>query len=169
MIMYIFCLCLHVGRPGANTIRRRSTESNVTIPFERTFRDLDTNRPAAGTDAEAQFTFCGCGWPQHMLIPKGTPEGLRCELFVMLTNYEEDRVEQDLVGTCNDAFSFCGVRDRLYPDRRPMGFPFDRLPRQGADRLNTFLTPNMSVTDVTIFNNETLPQAAQAAQTTNRT
>uniref|UniRef100_A0A1B0DD67 Hemocyanin C-terminal domain-containing protein n=1 Tax=Phlebotomus papatasi TaxID=29031 RepID=A0A1B0DD67_PHLPP len=134
-------------RPGANTIRRRSTESNVTIPFERTFRDLDANRPSVGTSAEAQFNFCGCGWPQHMLIPKGLPEGLRCELFVMLTNYEEDRIEQDLVGTCNDAFSFCGVRDRLYPDRRPMGFPFDRLPRQGSDRLNTFLTPNMFVVD----------------------
>ncbi|XP_055709259.1 phenoloxidase 2 [Phlebotomus papatasi] len=145
-------------RPGANTIRRRSTESNVTIPFERTFRDLDANRPSVGTSAEAQFNFCGCGWPQHMLIPKGLPEGLRCELFVMLTNYEEDRIEQDLVGTCNDAFSFCGVRDRLYPDRRPMGFPFDRLPRQGSDRLNTFLTPNMFVVDVSIFSDDALPQ-----------
>ncbi|XP_059616952.1 phenoloxidase 2 [Phlebotomus argentipes] len=143
-------------RPGSNTIRRRSTESNVTIPFERTFRNLD-NRPT-GADAEAQFTFCGCGWPQHMLIPKGVPEGMPCNLFVMLTNYEEDRVEQDLVGTCNDAFSFCGVRDRLYPDRRPMGFPFDRLPRQGSDRLNTFLTPNMFTANVSIFSNDALPQ-----------
>ncbi|GAB0086196.1 Hemocyanin, N-terminal [Sergentomyia squamirostris] len=143
-------------RPGANTIRRRSTESNLTIPFERTFRDLD-NRPAVGSDAESQFIFCGCGWPQHMLLPKGLPEGIRCELFVMLTNYEEDRVDQDLVGTCNDAFSFCGVRDRRYPDRKPMGFPFDRLPRQGSDRLNTFLTSNMFVQDITIFSDDTLP------------
>jgi len=36
-------------------------------------------------------------------IPKGTPNGLRSELFVMISNYEEDRVEQDLTGTCNDA------------------------------------------------------------------
>ena len=42
------------------------------------------------------------------------------------------------------------MRDRLYPDRRPMGFPFDRLPRTGADRLANFLTPNMSVVDVII-------------------
>lgn len=49
--------------PGQNLIRRRSTESSITIPFERTFRDLTTNRPGAGTDAEAQFNFCGCVSP----------------------------------------------------------------------------------------------------------
>ncbi|XP_023292341.2 phenoloxidase 2-like [Lucilia cuprina] len=138
--------------PGQNTIRRRSTDSSVTIPFERTFRNLDANRPAAGSAEELEFNFCGCGWPQHMLIPKGLPEGLRCELFVMVSNYEVDRVDQQLVGACNDAASYCGVRDRLYPDRRAMGFPFDRLPRQGADRLINFLTPNMSIVDVVIQN-----------------
>ncbi|XP_075170477.1 phenoloxidase 2-like [Haematobia irritans] len=136
--------------PGQNTIRRRSTESSVTIPFERTFRNLDSNRPGEGSPEELEFNFCGCGWPQHMLIPKGLPEGMRCELFVMVSNYEDDRVDQDLVGACSDAASYCGVRDRLYPDRRPMGYPFDRLPRQGADRLAAFLTPNMSIVDVTI-------------------
>ena len=89
-----------------------------------------------------------------MLVPKGTPEGLRGELFVMISNYEEDRVNQDLAGTCNDAASYCGVRDRLYPDRKAMGYPFDRLPRSGADTMNQFLTPNMRTQDVSIvFNN----------------
>lgn len=137
-------------RPGQNTIRRRSSESSVTIPFERTFRNLDQNRPAEGSADELEFNFCGCGWPQHMLIPKGRPEGLRCELFVMVSNYDDDRVDQDLVGACSDASSYCGVRDRLYPDRKPMGYPFDRLPRSGTDRLANFITPNMSVVDVTI-------------------
>ncbi|XP_053963742.1 phenoloxidase 2-like [Anastrepha ludens] len=136
--------------PGQNTIRRRSTESSVTIPFERTFRDLDTNRPAAGSADELEFNFCGCGWPNHMLIPKGLPEGLRCELFVMVSDYDQDRVEQQLVGACSDAASYCGVRDRLYPDRRAMGYPFDRLARSGADRLVNFLTPNMSIVDVVV-------------------
>uniref|UniRef100_A0A1I8NVC5 tyrosinase n=1 Tax=Stomoxys calcitrans TaxID=35570 RepID=A0A1I8NVC5_STOCA len=136
--------------PGQNTIRRRSTESSVTIPFERTFRNLK-ERPAENTPEESEYNFCGCGWPQHMLIPKGLPgDGLRCQLFVMVSNYEDDRVDQDLVGSCSDASSYCGVRDRKYPDRRPMGFPFDRLPRQGADQLVNFLTPNMSIVDVTI-------------------
>lgn len=90
-----------------------------------------------------------------MLIPKGLPgTGLTCDLFVMVSNYEDDRIDQDLVGTCNDASSFCGVRDRLYPDRRPMGFPFDRLPSQGADRLNQFVLPNMNVSTVQIVHTD---------------
>lgn len=120
----------------------------MTIPFERTFRNLDQSRPNAGTPEAASFDFCGCGWPQHMLVPKGLPEGLQCQLFVMISNYEGDRIDQDLVGTCNDAASFCGVRDRLYPDKRPMGYPFDRVPR--ADRLAAFVMPNMNVSDVVI-------------------
>ncbi|XP_067629385.1 phenoloxidase 2 [Eurosta solidaginis] len=146
--------------PGPNTIRRRSTESSVTTPFERTFRNLDFNRPAAGSPNELEFNFCGCGWPNHMLIPKGLPEGLGCELFVMVSNYDQDRIEQQLVGSCSDAASYCGVRDRLYPDRRPMGFPFDRLSRAGADRLVNFLTPNMSIVDVDVrHENRVLPRS----------
>ncbi|XP_055858620.1 phenoloxidase 2-like [Episyrphus balteatus] len=141
-------------QPGQNTIRRRSTESSVTIPFERTFRNLDANRPAAGSPDELEFNFCGCGWPQHMLIPKGLQQGLRCELFVMVSNFEDDRIDQDLVGSCSDASSFCGVRDRMYPDRRPMGYPFDRLPPTGADRLAGLLTQNMRVIDVNIVHND---------------
>ncbi|CAG9864099.1 unnamed protein product [Phyllotreta striolata] len=144
-------------RAGQNTITRNSTDSSVTIPFERTFRDLDTSRPQGG-DALAQFNFCGCGWPQHMLIPKGTSDspGLRAELFVMISNYDDDRVEQDVSGVCNDADSFCGIKDRLYPDRRSMGYPFDRQPRTGVDTLRQFLTPNMRVQDVNIrFTNRT--------------
>lgn len=76
-----------------NTVTRRSDESSVTIPFERTFRDLDAQRPAdTEADALAQFNFCGCGWPAHMLVPRGAPEGMACELFVMISNYEDDRV-----------------------------------------------------------------------------
>ena len=70
---------------------RNSTESSVTIPFERTFRNLDLNRPVGG-DELAQFNFCGCGWPQHMLIPKGTPEGFICQLFVMVSDFNRDKV-----------------------------------------------------------------------------
>ncbi|XP_045478104.1 phenoloxidase 1-like [Harmonia axyridis] len=143
-------------RSGQNTITRSSTQSSVTIPFERTFRDWDTNRPEGG-DALAQFNFCGCGWPHHMLIPKGTAEGYQCQLFVMISNYANDHIEQDVVGTCNDAYSFCGLKDRLYPDRRSMGYPFDRTPREGVRTLQQFLTPNMRVQDVVIqFNNRTV-------------
>ncbi|XP_044259844.1 phenoloxidase 1-like [Tribolium madens] len=136
-------------KQGANTITRHSTESSLTIPFERTFRNLDVNRPTGG-DALSQFNFCGCGWPQHMLLPKGTEAGYLCQLFVMISNYADDRVEQDTSGTCNDGDTFCGIKDKLYPDRRSMGYPFDRMPRDGVDTLQQFLTPNMRVQDVVI-------------------
>ncbi|XP_034237614.1 phenoloxidase 1-like [Thrips palmi] len=132
-----------------NTIERRSTMSSVTIPFERTFRNLDLNRPQSGTQLE-QFNFCGCGWPQHMLIPKGSVSGLQLQLFVMITDYSRDKVEQPLDGMCNDAASYCGVRGQRYPDKQPMGFPFDRTGRQGVDTLRSFLTRNMFIQDVTV-------------------
>jgi len=66
----------------------------VTIPFERSFRDLEIGRPPSNASAEVQdkSNFCGCGWPQHMLIPRGTPEGYPSVLFAMISNYETDWV-----------------------------------------------------------------------------
>ena len=37
---------------------------------------------------------------------------------------------------CSDAHSFCGLRDAKYPDKRKMGYPFDRV--YTADTLQTF-------------------------------
>lgn len=76
---------------GKNTITRKSSESSVTIPFERTFRNLEQNRPQGGAALE-QFNYCGCGWPQHMLIAKGSADGFPCQLFVMVSNYNDDMV-----------------------------------------------------------------------------
>lgn len=35
---------------------------------------------------------CGCGWPEHLLLPKGKPEGMKFDVFVMITDYTNDRV-----------------------------------------------------------------------------
>jgi len=78
-------------RPGSNTIERKSTDSSLTIPFERTFRNLEENRPIGGDNLE-QFNFCGCGWPQHMLVPKGKEEGFPMDLFIMISDYTGDAV-----------------------------------------------------------------------------
>lgn len=58
--------------PGVNGITRRSSESSVTIPWEQTFRDLERS---VQTPAANEQTFCGCGWPEHMVIPRGTATG----------------------------------------------------------------------------------------------
>lgn len=92
-----------------------------------------------------------------MLIPKGNATGMKFDFFVMITNYEEDRIDQDLVGQCTQAAPYCGIRDRLFPDRKPMGFPFDRMGRQGVNNLAGFMTPNMGSTEISIvFNDRTV-------------
>ncbi|XP_055916809.1 phenoloxidase 1-like [Eupeodes corollae] len=129
-----------VLKPGQNIIRRSSTDSSVTIPFNQTFKPNtapgDLNNPEV-----CLKNYCSCGWPSHMLLPKGTPEGKMFKLFIMLS--------EDSLGTLNaqpsflelnarfkgetknagknyNAFSFCGLKDEKYPDQRSMGFPFDR-------------------------------------------
>lgn len=51
----------------------------------------------------------------------------------MITNYDQDVVQNDpqdlnIPEPCTSPHLFCGVPFRRYPDARPMGYPFDRLP-----------------------------------------
>ncbi|KAF9795753.1 hypothetical protein SFRURICE_018881 [Spodoptera frugiperda] len=142
---------VHPLNAGENTITRSSTDSSVTIPFEQTFRDLSPQGSDPRRTSLAEFNFCGCGWPQHMLVPKGTEAGAAYQLFVMLSNYDLDSVDQP-DGTqlsCVEASSFCGLKDKKYPDRRAMGFPFDR-PSSIATNIEDFILPNMALQDITI-------------------
>lgn len=66
--------------------------------------------------------YCDCGWPYHLLLPKGTKEGMSFALLVIATDGEIDRIRS--AGNCGSV-SFCGVKDQ-YPDTRAMGYPFDR-------------------------------------------
>lgn len=71
--------------------------------------------------------------------------------------------------TCNNAASYCGVRNAKYPDKRPMGFPFDRIARDGVITLRQFLTDNMTVQEVKIkFNRDFTPAKQTANQGKNK-
>lgn len=148
--------------PGMNMIRQRSNDSSVTIPYERSFRRIGSQYQPVDPVQKAQFQFCGCGWPQHMLVPKGTAEGARFNIFVMISDHDVDKVEQPASSNvCNDAASFCGLKDQKYPDKRAMGFPFDRPFR--ADRLIDFknLGTNMAIGECTIrFTNTIISRPA---------
>ncbi|GFU04311.1 hemocyanin F chain [Nephila pilipes] len=70
-------------------------------------------------------------------------------LFAMLTSYENDRVygpEDD--SKCGSSPSYCGVKDRKYPDKRAMGYPFDREIK--ARSIEEFLLPNINLQKVKI-------------------
>ncbi|KAJ8679160.1 hypothetical protein QAD02_014947 [Eretmocerus hayati] len=139
-------------KKGQNVIVRKSTESSLTIPFEVTFRDLNKS----SNQNPEKSTYCECGWPQHMLLPKGTTRGYPMDLFVMVSNYELDKVNQAEPVGCTNSVSFCGLEDRKYPDIRPMGFPFDRKARTGVKSLTDFITGNMKVQPITIRFNDTI-------------
>ena len=89
---------LFAVNPGRNTLRRRSDESSVTIPYERSFRRVGQAAQPTQADELANFRFCGCGWPQHMLLPKGKPEGMAFDLFVMISDINGDAVQQTNTG-----------------------------------------------------------------------
>nr|P14750.3 RecName: Full=Hemocyanin A chain; Short=HcA [Aphonopelma sp.]CAA34771.1 unnamed protein product [Aphonopelma sp.] len=135
----------HTLRPGKNTIVRSSTDSSVTLSSVHTFKEL-----LRGEDlVEGQTEFCSCGWPQHLLVPKGNEKGMQFDLFVMLTDASVDRVQSgDGTPLCADALSYCGVLDQKYPDKRAMGYPFDR--KITADTHEEFLTGNMNISHVTV-------------------
>uniref|UniRef100_A0A182MJQ9 Hemocyanin C-terminal domain-containing protein n=1 Tax=Anopheles culicifacies TaxID=139723 RepID=A0A182MJQ9_9DIPT len=140
--------------PGENRIIRHSEQSSVTIPYERTFRRVDaSNMP--GTES---FRFCNCGWPDHMLLPKGHANGQPFDLFIMVSDYKDDAVGSGFNPNedCNDSHSYCGLRNQLFPDRRAMGFPFDRLPAAEDHLLRDFVGrfSNMSrtVTEILFTN-----------------
>ncbi|XP_022907914.2 phenoloxidase 1-like [Onthophagus taurus] len=140
-------------KQGPNTIKRHSKESSVTIPFHKTF----DNETISSITQSARSDYCRCGWPEHMLIPKGTEGGMRCQLFVMISDYELDKVgETTSSNECKDAMSYCGVKDRKYPDKRAMGYPFDRP--STSTTLNSFLTSNMIVVSCKIFFNDRVVQ-----------
>ncbi|KAG8195462.1 hypothetical protein JTE90_002634 [Oedothorax gibbosus] len=134
--------------PGSNVIHRASRDSSVTISKERKFEELLRGE---GT-TEHSSEYCSCGWPDHLLIPKGNDKGMEFYLFVQVTDHLKDLVGQLTdKNTCADAVSYCGVKDDLYPDRKTMGYPFDRT--IVADSVKEWLLPNMSLTTIKILHN----------------
>jgi hypothetical protein len=67
-------------------------------------------------------SYCQCGWPYSLLLPRGTEDGLAFRALVLLTDATADSVPRP--GGCG-SMSFCGAVDR-YPDSRDMGYPFAR-------------------------------------------
>ncbi|GFW45403.1 hemocyanin AA6 chain [Trichonephila clavipes] len=108
-ITSMYCQLLRVKvNPGLNTIVRSSRDSSVTISTERKFEQL---LKGEGT-TEHSTEYCSCGWPNHLLIPKGNDKGMDFHLFVMVTDHLSDLVGQLTdKNICTDAVSYCGVKD----------------------------------------------------------
>lgn len=91
-----------------------------------------------------------------MLIPRGNEIGLDCDLFVMISNdeliHEDDSLPENSTGSCSEkSFSFCGMRNKKYPDKRAMGFPFDRRFNEEHELL---ILPNMKTVTCKIYHKD---------------
>lgn len=76
---------LNPVQPGEHFVIRRSDESAVIIPFDNTFNP-DAVRRKIRSKSNDKSVLCICGWPQHMLVPKGSEEGKPFILFAMVSN-----------------------------------------------------------------------------------
>ena len=130
--------------PGAQQITRSDTESSVIRrPAELPTDIQDGTQNTGGVHS----VNCDCGWPYHMLLPRGTANGMTFALFVMATDWNHDHVQQP--GSCG-SMSFCGAAGAEYPDERAMGYPFDR-PFAGGSLVDIVSqNPNMAIRDFTI-------------------
>jgi hypothetical protein len=92
--------------------------------------------------------WCDCGWPYSLLLPSGASDasGSPFALMVAVTDHEQDR-EPDHTRTCG-SMSYCGALEN-YPDRRRMGYPFER-PFAGTIEEAIAGAPSMASIDVTI-------------------
>jgi tyrosinase len=69
-------------------------------------------------------SWCDCGWPYTLLLPRGTAKGRQFRLFVMFSD-GEDLSMPEHPENCT-SISYCGLQDEKYPDKREMGYPFNR-------------------------------------------
>lgn len=105
----------------SSIIRKPAIKDPSTIDL--TWKGYNKASPDFEDDSEVQQKYyCDCGWPYSLLLPRGKSDGQLFKLMVMITDWEQDRVGDE---DCCGSMSYCGARNR-YPDKRPMGYPFDR-------------------------------------------
>jgi tyrosinase len=100
-------------------IQQRNNQSSVIRKPQLTVEDIESGKDDLS---------CGnfCGWPLNLLIPRGTKDGMKGTLFILASDWTKDGVNPQ--ETMQGPISYCGLRGEssVYPDIRPMGFPFDR-------------------------------------------
>lgn len=128
--------------PNAKAVVARSSKDASVVRKPAARPGDPPHAPQPGADPN----YCDCGWPYHLLLPRGTNAGMPFRLMVMITNWNDDKVEVE--GTCG-SMSYCGKKDKDYPDKMPMGFPFHRPWPQNISQ-TIAATKNMAARDFTI-------------------
>jgi len=109
--------------PGMNTLTRSDYEAPHLGQQEYTMYQLQ-QLLASGQLTPLQFAWGGCGWPQHLALPKQGHFHLVVMVSKILPGDSQDvEVWRKKLGY---SWSYCGVQVGKVPDSRPMGFPMDR-------------------------------------------
>jgi len=130
---------LHTLKPDSETvIFRKDTESSV-IKKPAVLDPGTANMNFDPDDIDQTDRACDCGWPYQMILPKGQQvgKGMPFRMMVMLTDAKVDMIEKEK--DCG-SFSFCAARTDAYPDKRPLGYPFNRKFAGGAGGLMNTLS-----------------------------
>lgn len=137
---------------GKNTIERNSRESTLVSHDKINFRQL-LKKVEDSITGQEQFYIKEydrqCGFPEHLLLPKGKKGGMPFYMYVMVTPFEEYQQVADngKVFEIDSVFTCGHFPGNKYPDNKPMGFPFDRK----IYNWDKFFTENMFYKEVMIF------------------
>jgi tyrosinase len=142
--------CLYtLGAADKHVIYRNDTESSV-IRKPAVKDPANYNRSFDPMNMPIDDRQCGCGWPYHMLLPKGKSEGkgMPFRLMVMITDAKFDLVSKE--PDCG-SLSFCGARTNAYPDKRPLGYPFNRKFEGNGKAIQNAIASNDNMMCRTIY------------------
>eukprot|EP01133_Synstelium_polycarpum_P011555 gene11555-13488_t len=146
------------------TISRTSSES--TILQQAIAEEWPGNWEGLVGEQPITETYCKCGLPRNLLLPRGTKEGMRYRLCVVVTDARFDVIAYgDGQSSCCDGNIYCGTYNKPYPFKLDMGFPFNRsIPSQAdsaEEKMEMYLTqPHVYKGDVTIQWESPKPSAA---------
>jgi len=137
--------------PNSKTVICRDCDMSSVVrqPPQKTEDELDDTALPIDTQPDAVEQFCDCGWPFHLLLPRGRREGMKFKLLVFLSDWTKDEVPR--LSRCG-SISFCGAEGptEKYPDSQAMGYPFDR-PFKNNSYEETFADiDNATIRDVSI-------------------
>ncbi|XP_075154190.1 arylphorin subunit A4-like [Haematobia irritans] len=97
-------------------------------------------------DFNDDFPHNFCGFPDHLILPRGWPQGMPMQLFFIVSPYHGPTDTATLDGHQN----ICNVGSgKRHLDDLPFGYPFDREINEYE-----FFTPNMFFKDVKIYHED---------------
>ncbi|GBC08823.1 hypothetical protein RclHR1_08400001 [Rhizophagus clarus] len=139
-----------VIRKPAQKSPKQMDETAITPRKEEELKQL-------GVAQIAEKLFRDCGWPYHMIIPRGSKIGSTFKLFIYVSDGTNDLVRTDT--QCGSVLLCGGEKwtDKV-PDIKPFGYPFDRPFKDGSFHKTFQGMKNVAHTDITIKWVEDFPE-----------